>query len=347
MRHFPPRSSPVPAADEPGLDRRVVDQAEPSESTAGPGSDLFREEALREHLKSRNEGDILRISPRWTHAVYWVLLLVVFGTLAYAVLGRMHEYASGPAIVLRADQTELTALAAGTVESVDVLPGDRVGDGQVLVRFHAESERSMLERQQVEFDLELVRLLRDPEDEGARAALAKLRAQMRLAEARLQERVVRAPHAGSVHDVRIRPGQRLGAGEPVLSLVTSDRQHQLIAFVPGQYRPLLESGQPLRLEVTGYSHAYVDLVVRRVGDEVIGPTAVRRILSPEVGDAIAIAGPVVVVRADLPEPTFSAGGEEHPYYGGMHGVAEVRVRDERILVTLIPGLKALVEKFRD
>jgi membrane fusion protein (multidrug efflux system) len=102
---------------------------------------------------------------------------------------------------------------------------------------------------------------------------------------------------------------------------------------------------PMRLEVSGSSHAYVDLEIEEVGDEVVGPSAVRRWLGAVVGDAVPLDGPVVTVRARLPERTFHSDGRDHEFFPGMQGTGEVKVRRESILVTLVPGLRNFVERF--
>ncbi len=309
------------------------------EERESPPSDLFRREALEEYADGREEGSLLRVSPRWTAWTYPALLAVFLAGLLFVVFGRVREYASGPAIVRMAGHAELTARAAGTVEDVLIAPGERVAEGQVLVRFYSAAEQNEVERVRSEFELQLVRLLRDPADESARAAAAAIRPQLVLAEARLAERTVIAPHAGTVSDVRIRPGQLLAAGDPVLTLLRENQDLELIAIVPGRYRPLLATSMRLRFEVSGYAHAYLDLEISAVGDEVVGPNAVRRYLGAEVGDAVRLTGPVVVVRAPLPTGTFTADGREHDFFPGMQGIAQIAVRRESILVALVPGVR--------
>jgi membrane fusion protein (multidrug efflux system) len=320
--------------------------ARPDEDARDPtASDLFRAEALEEYAVGRDEGSLLRISPRWTDWTYPVLLVLFFAALLAAVFGKISEYATGAAIVRMSGHAELTARAAGTVEEVLVTPGERVTEEQTLVRFYSGAERNEYDRVRSEFELQLVRVLRNPQDESARAAAAAIRPQLVLAEARLAERSVTAPHAGFVSDVRIRPGQRLAAGDPVLTLVQEDQPLELAAIVPGRYRPLLAPGMPLRFEVTGYAHAYLDLTISEVGDEVVGPGAVRRYLGADVGDAVPLTGPAVVVRAALPMRTFRSDGRDHEFFPGMQGVAEVGVRRESVLVTLVPGLRYFFERF--
>jgi hypothetical protein len=50
---------------------------------------------------------------------------------------------------------------------------------------------------------------------------------------------------------------------------------------------------------------------------------------------------VVLVTARLPAETFEADREVYRYHDGMHGTAEVRIRSERIVTALVPGLKGL------
>jgi hypothetical protein len=95
---------------------------------------------------------------------------------------------------------------------------------------------------------------------------------------------------------------------------------------------------PLRLELDGYPHAYQRLVLDRVGEAAIGPAEARRVLGGEIGDAVALAEPVVVAHARLPSETFSAGGRSYPYHEGLQGRAEARIGRQRLLSALVPGL---------
>ena len=305
---------------------------------------LFREEAVREHAQYRDEGDVVRISPTWAAAVYWFLSAVFVVALLLAVFGKVHEYAAGPAVVLVSGHTELTAATPGVVEGVEVRTGERVQRGQVLVRLHSSEERSLVNKLQLEFDHELVALLRDPDDPVAHTAVRRIRADLELARARLEQRQLTAPLDGTVYDMRVRLGQLVNLGEPMVSLVQVDRQHELVVLIPGRYGPLLRTGQALRFRVTGYSHPEVDLTIRSLGDGVIGPSEVRRYLGPEIGDAVLVAQPVILVRAAIPRPTFESDGKAHPYWSGLQGTAEVRVGDERILFKVLPWTKALWEK---
>jgi membrane fusion protein (multidrug efflux system) len=303
---------------------------------------MFRREALDYYAGAQDQGAVLRLSPAWTRWTFWLLLAAVGFYGAFGVLGWISEYASGPAVVRAADRLELTALSSGRVTSVEVQPGQRVKEGEVLVRFFAGQEQASLERFNQEFELQLLRRMRDLTDEGARQALSTLRAEKELAEFQLDQRVVRAPQAGVVSDVRIRRGQHLSEGETVVSLVREDSPLEIIAMLPGGARPLLSKGGKLRLELNGFPYQYQELTIDDVGDELVGPGEVQRYLGPELAESVTVNGAVVLVRAHAPSRFFEADGKRLAYFDGMVGSAHARVKSERIVTTIIPGLKALL-----
>jgi hypothetical protein len=85
------------------------------------------------------------------------------------------------------------------------------------------------------------------------------------------------------------------------------------------------------------------VAVDRVGAEIVGPREAARYAGREGGDGLLVAGPVVIVQAILRSPKFRSNHHEYPYTDGMAGRAEVSVRRERIIVSLVPGLKGLVK----
>jgi membrane fusion protein (multidrug efflux system) len=300
---------------------------------------LFRAEALAHHAGQHHEGSLLRLSPSWTRWSFWLLVALFAAAGVYGVVGEVPEYATGPAIVRVDGRVDLTAKFGGTVALVHVQPGQRVATGQPLVQFYSDDENAELERIRKEFDLELIKVLRDPSDQATRQALSSLRAQRELATTRLAQRLVRAPHPGVVSDVRIRPGQRLAVGELILSIVPDDARLSLVALLPGGYRPMLRPGTPLRFELVGYRYEYHQVAIESVGDEVVGPNEAKRFLGPDIADSVALAGPVVLVRARLPTHSFTSNGRTLDYYDGLQAQAQARVRTEPIVVMLIPALK--------
>jgi membrane fusion protein (multidrug efflux system) len=146
-----------------------------------------------------------------------------------------------------------------------------------------------------------------------------------------------------IGDLRVRRGQRISPGQALLSVAGQGGSPAVVALLPGEFRPLLKPGMRLRLEVQGYPYLYQHLTVTAVGEEVIGPAEARRYLGEEIGDAVPVSGAVVLVSARLPSLSFELQVRERRYHDGMGGRAEVRVRSERVLVALVPALRALFE----
>ncbi len=304
---------------------------------------IFRPEAVEHHAAGLGgSGQPLQISPAWNRWVFRLLIGVFAAVALFAFLGSIHEYARGPALVRLGDRLDVTARRAGSVAAVAVTAGQRVAAGELLARFHGEQEAAELERIRREFELGLIQRLRDPADPGVGRALSSLRAQQQLAEMRLEERSARAPRAGIVSDVRIRPGQHLLPGEVIATLAGEARQPGIVALLPGRFRPLIRPGMALRLELQGHRHAYLQLAVESIGSEVIGPAEARRFLGAGIADAVPLDGPMVWVRARLPSSSFESGGRVYRYHEGIQGTAEVRVRSERIAAALLPGLEGFL-----
>lgn len=305
-------------------------------------SSIFRKEALEYYQQyRRQEGDVLLLAPGWTRWTYWVLVLMLAVGVLISLVGTVSEYAEGPGLVRVERRLDVTAQVAGVVATVEVQPGQRVVAGQPLVTLQSEEEHSALARIEREMELLLVRYMRDLTDESARQGLTALRAERELAQARLAARSLKAPAAGVVGDLRIQPGQYLAAGTLVASLVEDDAPAYLLAFLPGYYRPFLRPGMPLRVELDGFRYEYRELVIDSVGEQLIGPSELKRYLGPDLSDTVQTTGPIVLVRAALPSRTFAAGGRMLGYFDGMPARTQVAVRAEPIFVTLIPGLKVL------
>jgi membrane fusion protein (multidrug efflux system) len=203
-----------------------------------------------------------------------------------------------------------------------------------------------IERERLRYDLNSMQVnrLRNPNDPAAQQQIATLRSQIEAADRRLKERTVLAPRAGMVQDLRLRLNQVVASGESLMTIIGETDRLVVIAVLPGQYRPLLKEGSPMRLELTGFRYAYQQVTIDRVGNEVVGPGEIRRFLGQEIADSATFQGPSVIVQAHLPSRSFKADGRWREYHEGMLGTAEARVRSEIILAALVPGLRMLMEK---
>lgn len=304
---------------------------------------IFRQEAIDHHTRARLDGDALLRLPTWTQWTYRLVLVAALAATAFVAFATVPEYVEGPGLVRARQRVSVTAVAAGVVASVEVERGQRVAAGDILVRLRSVEEQAEIVSLQREFDTALVGMLANPIDHAVRQSVGGLRAQKDILQARLEQRLVRASSPGTVGDIRVRAGQTVAPGDFVASIVGEGARFYLVALLPGQHRPSLREGQPLRVELTGYQYAYQTLTIGHIEDDIIGPSEVRRVLGPEIGDAIAVSAPVVVVQGDLAGTSFASGGVPLNYFDGMHAQVRARVRSQNLLVHLIPGLKVVTE----
>ncbi|MDB4972770.1 MAG: hypothetical protein JWN48_1111 [Myxococcaceae bacterium] len=306
---------------------------------------LFRREAI-EHQASRSaRSDVLRISAGSTAWGMRLLTAAMMAVVFFAIVGRVNEYASGPALIRIDDRTSLSTSHAALVSSIEVAPGQHVDEGAVLVRLYASEEAADLESATREFDDQLVKLMQRPDDAAAREQLVALRNRRELARARLEQRTLRAPHRGVVGDVRVRVGQLVEPGASVIELRGDDADGTVVAMLPGRYRPLLRPGAKLRFELDGFHRRAHELTVDSVGDQIVGPAEAARYLGRDQADALQLQGPVVLVQASLPSGgSFEADGERFQFAHGMHGKAETIVRNEPVAYAFVPALKQWVDR---
>ena len=303
---------------------------------------LFRREALEHHANGQEHGDVLRYNPTWITIAFKVVLAAAFVALLFILSFSVDEYASGPAVV-RVDGRRMitTSAAAGVVDELAVKPGHAVTRGAVLARLNATDELMELARATDEFELQLARQLVDPNDAVAKQTLSSLRARREAAKNVVENRTVRAPFAGVVSDVRVRPGQHVTPGEVLCALVPEDAKGvSLVAMVSAEYRPMLKSGMRMRFALDGFKYEYADIEVLEVSAEAVGTSEVMRFLGHERSDAVRLdPGGKVLVTARLPAASFVSEGQPYGYFDGLAGTAEIRVRREPIIVTLIPALR--------
>jgi len=301
---------------------------------------LFRREALEAQSLPR-WGEVIRVTPRWVGWVYWLLVVLLAASVAYVSLATVATYSTGPVIVRATTRSEITARSPGNVAEVAVEPGRAVEADTVIVRLDDVDARGTVERLEREFDTQLRNHMLDPGDAAADAALRGLRLELERARLALEDRVIRTPVAGVIADLRVRRGQRVEPGDIVASITDRSDSLEAIALLPGSDRPQLSAGMPLRLELSGYRYAYQTLTIDSVSSDVIAPAEARRVLGADVADSLRLTGPVVLVRARIPGGEFQVDGATYRYHDGMQGTGEVRVRSERVLYVLIPGLRKL------
>ena len=198
------------------------------------------------------------------------------------------------------DAVQLAAQTGGRVQQVLVQQGDRVRRGQLLLvldqtqlRAEVAGLRAQMQTSRLNYDrfAYLVRMgaASAIDRDQYRQAYVAAREALVARQADLAFKNVRAPIAGKVGDLRVKPGDVLSAGAPIASLVRNDRL--LVRLdVPAALAAQVREGQSVELLAAGGGS--------RVRAVVIG-------VDPDVRSSAQ----VLLVRAALddPPPSLRAG----------------------------------------
>jgi multidrug resistance efflux pump len=226
------------------------------------------------------------------------------------------------------------------VTSIDVVRGQAVKPGDVLVRMYDTAEAGRLRGLDLEFERKLVAYLQTPADPTVRQALSQIVSERESVKATVEARVIRARRAGIVKEVMVRNGQRVDPGKVVLSIVERGAVEGLkvLAFLPGGERPRLRANQELQLILPGYRGARITSTVRAISDVLPAGEARGLYLGDRAqADSLPLSGTVVVVEGILATAEFEADGQTYTLSDGMIGRAEVQLASHSVLESLLPG----------
>jgi biotin carboxyl carrier protein len=296
----------------------------------------YRAEA-KAALAAPARGHAVTFVPPWAAATFWLIAAATVACVVFLCLASRSRYSSGPAIVHDGRRHAVVAHAVGTVGEIAVATGDSVDVGETLVVLDDPTTQAELERLAVELDRRTRQHLLDLDDVAAADAVAELRQRMLATRARLGERIIRAPVAGVIADLRVAAGRPLAVGDVVATIDTGEGELQLLAFLPGDDRPALAQGMHMRFDIPGYRHDYQWFTITAVEDAAVGPREAARMLGTERADSVPLAGPTVLARGEIPEG-FVVDDRLYAYHDGMLGIAEVRLEREPLLFVLLPFL---------
>jgi multidrug efflux pump subunit AcrA (membrane-fusion protein) len=309
---------------------------------SAPVSSPFREQALSFQRRGALRGDVLHITPALFNAVLWFVLALAVCCIAFVIEAEVTDYATGPAIVQLEQRREVTATRAGVVAQIDTRIGARVHAGDPLVHLYATGEAAEASALERELADQIVVLLRNPGDRAAREAVLALRTKRDVAANALERSVLRAPIDGMVSDLRVRPGQPVDAGAPLLALQGESQAARVTALLPGPQRPRLHAGMPLRLHLHGFERNSLELTIDAVDAQVLGPAEALRALGTELNGAFEVQGPLVLVHARFAADSFESRGVRYQLHHGMTARAEVAVQREPLLYAWLPGLEEAI-----
>ncbi len=322
---------------------RVAIEEQLDEGMVGTRS-LYRDEALHRLAATTDElGVFFERLPGYLHHSHLLAAFVLVACGLLLCFARVTEYANGPAFIVAAAHDDVASTRAGVVESVPVVPGERVEAGQVVAKLSAEVELAELARAQDELERAVLARLRTPTDRALELTVAEARVGLTRAKAGVESVSLRASTAGRIGDIRVEPGRAIEPGQVVLT-ITDDRSDavRVRALVSGRHRPAIEIGQRLRFELDGFASAVQESTVVAVTDEVLGVQEIQRVVGPHIADVLDLQGPVVMVEARLDSREIEAEGRSWTLHDGMLGEAAIPVRRKPLAYLLLPALEEVL-----
>jgi len=124
-------------------------------------------------------------------------------------------------------------------------------------------------------------LVSKPEIEGAQARLKDAEAALQLAQKRSANAVVRAPIAGEVYGLAIRPGAYLNIGDPIANIGTLDRLRVRV-YVDEPLLGRVKPGQPVTIRWEALPGKQWEGAVDRM------PTSIQTLGSRQVGEVVCV-----------------------------------------------------------
>jgi membrane fusion protein (multidrug efflux system) len=157
---------------------------------------------------------------------------------------------------------DLAAQASGVVDKIHIESGTEVTAGTVLLSLKPNDDPAKLAQLQATAELDAITLKRDQEQLAAQAIsqatvdtdvanLKSARAQVVAQEALIEEKIVRAPFAGSLGIRQVDEGQYLSAGTTVVTLQALDPLF-VDFYIPQQALSHLKPGQAVTATVDAY-----------------------------------------------------------------------------------------------
>lgn len=214
----------------------------------------------------------------------------------------------------------LSAEVTGIVDTVNIAPGQRVSEGDVLLQIDDDEQQVALARAQADYpiakenaeryrDLESDAAASELEAEQAQNAFTAVRAQLRAAEFAVEQRKIRAPFNGIVGITEIEAGDYLRAGDLVASL--DDTSSIIIEFsVPQESAAFVNIGQPVTASLTSGAGIDYDGTISAVDSRVDSQSRTLRVEARVDNSAgRLIPGAVVAVSTTSDgEPAISVPG---------------------------------------
>ncbi|MGE0384368.1 MAG: efflux RND transporter periplasmic adaptor subunit [Gammaproteobacteria bacterium] len=229
-----------------------------------------------------------------------------------------------------AQGVDVAAEVGGKVAAILFESGQAVAAGAALLRLEDDVLRAELAEARTEFEnaaaelaraasLAQRRTLSQSVLDAARARRDRAGAAVQRMQARLDQKLVRAPFAGRLGVRLVMPGQYLRAGTPIVTLQALDPIHANFA-VPEQSMPRLAAGQQVLLEVGSHPGTAFPALITALDPKVDEQTRTVRVqASAANADGRLLPGQFANARILLGEPTDRIVVREEAVVQGLYG----------------------------
>ncbi len=279
-----------------------------------------------------------------------------------AIIETRSTYLNAVGTIQAVRGVELTSETSGEVTKINFASGDQVTAGQLLVVLNDEVEKASRENQTAALELAQILFDRDAElieqksipqtqYDSSRADLARATAQLGETEARLANKRISAPFAGTMGIRKVDVGDYVSPGTVIANL--QDKSELEIDFTaPARFAPKIRAGQPVSVSVDALPNQIFAAVIQAV-DSKIDPGTRNILIRAKLKEVTGLVpGMFATLEVDLEEAqqvvtvpetalTYALQGDtvyilEASEDGGQTAVAKVvettEVRDGRVAV---------------
>lgn len=180
-------------------------------------------------------------------------------------------------LIAAESESVLAAQMAGRIVSIGAKLGDRVQQGQAILRFDCDEQQARLNMARAEWDgaqkvyeaktkLQSMQSASLLEVNQAAAEAEKFKAQIQLFQAQLRLCIINAPFSGRVTKLRIKPYESVVVGQQLVEVI-NDEKLKVQLNIPSLWLARVKAGNPfaVRIDETGKSY---EARVRRINGKV-------------------------------------------------------------------------------
>lgn len=204
---------------------------------------------------------------------------------------------------------DLSSETSGEITEINFESGDQISSGQLLLVLNDDVEQASRENQAASLELAQVLFERDSElvkknsvsqtqYDQSKADLSRAKAQLAETEARLRNKRIHAPFAGTIGIRLVELGDYISPGTIIATL--QDRSELEVDFtLPARYAPLLRAGQGIAVSVDAFPKRRFPARIKAVDARIDPSTRNILVRATLLKQDVLIPGMFAALRIDL------------------------------------------------